>query len=271
MRCAAHTIGQEFDTKSLFSYLKSKYTVTRLREVFHIPWQSQANPTPDPTGGHIFFFPHGSVLLWGLTESEEALVLEEAKPFLKNIAITAETDEMFYRYGDKARIEDDEIILPNEDVLSKLAYSHGLAQSGILSIFEETLQKTNHLTKELPEELARNGNIRLSRKEMRRMMGQLYLDRSSINLHQELLDTPEFFWDHSELEAMYNQMKHYMDVERRVHVLNQRLGIVQELFDMLGTELNHQHSSHLEWTIIWLIVIEVVLSLANMFEVFSLR
>lgn len=42
-------------------------------------------------------------------------------------------------------------------------------------------------------------------------------------------------------------------------VLNQRLRIVQELFDMLAAELNHQHSSRLEWTIIVLIVIEVLL------------
>jgi len=52
---------------------------------------------------------------------------------------------------------------------------------------------------------------------------------------------------------------HYLDRERRVSVLNQRLRIVQELFDMLAAELNHQHSSRLEWTIIVLIVIEVLL------------
>jgi uncharacterized Rmd1/YagE family protein len=259
MHCAAYTVGQNFHIKDLFSYLKSKYTVNRMREVLHVSYQK---------GEDVFFFPYGPVVLWGLSEAREQEVLTEVKPFLQSIAAVPEDDEMSFSYGNKPKIQDDEIILPDHNVLSKLAYSHGLAQSGILGLFEETLQRTSHLTKSLPEELARNGNIRLSRKDMRRMMGQLYLDRSSINLQQELLDTPDFFWEHSDLEAMYMQMAHYMDIERRVNVLNQRLGIVQELFDMLGNELNHQHSSHLEWTIIWLILIEVVLSLMGIFRVF---
>ena len=53
----------------------------------------------------------------------------------------------------------------------------------------------------------------------------------------------------------------YLDIETRVEVLNQRLDVVHELFQMLGSELNHQHSSRLEWTIIWLIIIEVILTL----------
>jgi uncharacterized Rmd1/YagE family protein len=53
----------------------------------------------------------------------------------------------------------------------------------------------------------------------------------------------------------------YLDIETRVEVLNQRLDVIHELFEMLGTELNHQHSSLLEWTIIVLIVMEVALTL----------
>jgi uncharacterized Rmd1/YagE family protein len=260
MRCAAHTIGQEFQVKNLFSHLRSKYTVNRMREVFHVPYQE---------GADVFFFPYGPVVFWGLSEDQEQAILNEVRPFLQTIAAVPEEDTIAYSYGDKAKIQDDEIILPNQDIFSKLAYSHGLAQSGILGLFEETLHRTSHLTKSLPEELARNGNIKLSRKKMRRMMGQLYLDRSSINLHQELLDTPDFFWEYSDLEAMYEQIAHYMDIERRVNILNQRLGIVQELFDMLGNELNHQHSSQLEWAIIWLILIEVALSLMSIFNVFK--
>jgi uncharacterized Rmd1/YagE family protein len=248
MRVVAYCMSTGFNTNKLLSYLKSNYAAMRIREVLHVQ-----------LSGDVFLFPFGAMVCWGLTEEHEHRLLAEIKPFEHQRLDTIEEDIFHYTYGDQAKIEDDEIILPNHDSLTKLAFSHGLAQSVKLSVFEQTIQKTIHLTKELPEHLAKQGSIKLSRHDIRRMMGRLFIDRSSINLHQELLDTPEFFWEHSELEPYYALIAHYLDRERRVNVLNQRLRIVQELFDMLAAELNHQHSSRLEWTIIWLIVIEVLL------------
>jgi uncharacterized Rmd1/YagE family protein len=56
-------------------------------------------------------------------------------------------------------------------------------------------------------------------------------------------------------------MNHYLDVNKRVDILNRRLNLLHELFGILSDALNHQHSARLEWTIIVLIVIEVVLGL----------
>ena len=88
-----------------------------------------------------------------------------------------------------------------------------------------------------------------------------FLERAVINLHLDALDTPEFFWEDSELEPLYKMITVYLDVQPRVEVLNKRLSILHELLEVLGNELNHQHSSRLELTIIWLIVFEVCLSL----------
>lgn len=260
MRCVAYCTATAFDNAGLLGYLRTNYTIARYREVLHIQLR--------PQDADVFFFPYGALVCWGLELDEERQILQNIREFEQRHVDPIEDDVFSYEYGKQAKIEEDEIILPERDVLTKLAFSHGMAQSVKLAVFEQTIQKTIHLTRELPELLAQQGNIKLSRKDIRRMMGRLFIDRSSINLHQELLDTPEFFWEHSDLEPYYAQMAHYLDRERRVNVLNQRLIIVQELFDMLAAELNHQHSSRLEWTIIWLIVIEVVLILAK--DVFKL-
>jgi uncharacterized Rmd1/YagE family protein len=251
MRCAAYCLSTSFNLTRLTSYLKSAFKITRFREVLHIQTLEEE--------GDVFFFPFGAMVCWGLGEEKERRIQEEIHPFLQQPLEIIEDEVFDYIYGTQARIEDDEIVLPDREVLTKLAFSHGLAQSVKLGVFEQTIQKTIHLTKELPELLAQQGNIKLSRRDIRRMMGRLFIDRSSINLHQELLDTPEFFWEYSDLEAYYDLVTHHLDRDRRVSVLNQRLLILQELFDMLAAELNHQHSSRLEWTIIWLIVIDVLL------------
>ena len=262
MRCAAYCTATSYDTVGLTSYLKDVYPTARYREVVHIELKEDSLHN-HPTSGDVFFFPFGALVTWGLDEVSERQIRDKIRPFEIQSLDIVEQDIFYFLYGRTARIADDEIILPDRNVLTKLAFSHGLAQSVKLSVFEQTIQKTIHLTRELPELLARQGSIKLSRKDIRKMMGRLFIDRSSINLHQELLDTPEFFWEHADLEPYYAAVAHYLDRERRVNVLNQRLRILQELFDMLATELNHQHSSHLEWTIIGLIIIEVLLHVAT--------
>ncbi len=153
------------------------------------------------------------------------------------------------------------ITLPDRDFLTKLAISHALAQSVKLAFFEVTIQKIFDQTKHYPENLAKYGTVKLSKIEMRKKMGLLFLERNSINLHVNVLDVPEFFWVSPEYEPLYMKAANYLDIENRVEVLNQRLNVAHELFEMLGTELNHQHSSRLEWAIIFLILIEVSLAL----------
>ena len=54
-------------------------------------------------------------------------------------------------------------------------------------------------------------------------------------------------------------MAHYLDITKRVDLLNRRLTLLHELFGILSDGINHQHTTRLEWTIIILIIIEVVL------------
>ena len=197
----------------------------------------------------------------GHLERERDFFLGLVQDFEHQHSDEVETDEFTYVLGDAPKVIDDEITLPTLDVLTKLAVSHAMAQSVKLGTFEVALHKTFNLTKTIPEDLANYGKISLSRREIRRKMGELFIERSSINLHVDVLDTPEFFWDYPEIEPFYTLVAKYLDLGKRVEVVNQRLDVVHELFEMLGNELNHQHSSRLEWTIIWLIIIEVILSL----------
>lgn len=136
---------------------------------------------------------------------------------------------------------------------------YGIAQSIKLGTFEVAIQKTFDSTKQIPEDLARKGDISLSRREIRKKMSQLFIERNSVTL--DVLEIPEFFWGHPELDPLYRMIANYLEIQNRSEVLYHRLDVVHELFQMLGSELNHKHSSRLEWTIIILIVMEVCLTL----------
>lgn len=258
MRCSAYCTASSVISFKLYEYLKSSYEVKRYREVIHVKLASE-----DPQEGDVFIFPYASIVCWGLSEEQEKKLLSAIKEFEVQPLEMPCYDEFTYTYGNKANIIEDEIFLPDHEMLTKLAFAHGIAQSVKLDSFEQTIQRTVDLTRELPHTMATQGKINLSGKKIQRMMGRLFIDRHSINLHQELLDTPEFFWEYSELEPYYKLTAHYLDRERRVSVLNQRLTVLKELFDMLNDQYNHKQSASLEWTIIWLIVIEVALATAK--------
>ncbi len=257
MECIAYCTATSYQIKPFYDSLRGRYKVSLYRDVIHLEVPYEEGSTD------LFFFPYGAIVCWNCCKDSLRQFLEEISHFENQRYDEIETDEFTFVYDSAAKIVDDEIVLPNHDVLTKLAISHGIAQSVKLSSFETTIQKTMNNMQHIPERLAREGRISLSRSEIRRKMGELFLERSSINLHVNILDSPELFWDYPELEPLYRMTANYLDIEKRGHVLNQRLAVLHELFEMLGSELNHQHSSRLEWTIIWLIVIEVTITLLS--------
>ena len=257
MKGVAFCTASTYNIKALGEELKGQYVVRLYREVLQVDLSRE--------NAIVFYFAFGVMVCWGLTTEECERSVEAVRPFQELSLDTVEKDDFSFAVGGGAKIVKDEIILPNREMLTFLAVSYALARSIKLSALETALQRIFVLTQHIPMNLARRGEIVLSRREIRRMMGQLFLERNSINLQCDVLDVPEFFWENIELEPIYMMVAHHFDIEKRVKVLNQRLNIVHELFDMLNNEINHMHSSRLEWFIIWLIIAEVGLTISKDF------
>lgn len=251
MRTTALCLAASYNVTALFNFLKNQFPTTSYRDAIHILYAP---------GGDVFFFSYGVIVFWGLSEEEEMQMVSKVKDFEIESISPPVKDSYDFSYADVQKIQRDEIVLTTKDVLTKLAVSYGLAQAVKLALFEETIDKTIVKTRHLPMDLARKGKIFLSRREIAQKIGELFIDRSSVNLHSGILDEPEFFWEYPEHHPIYRDTSKCLDMRNRVEVLNDRLAIVGELLGMLSNQLNHQHSSTLEWTIIWLIVIEVVLA-----------
>ncbi len=256
MHCCALCTAGTYAIKPLYEVMRVSYKTTLYKDVVHVVFEKEDSRCD------AFFFSYGVGVFWGISkELALQIVKEDLAIFEENKLDHIESDDFTYVYGETAKLAEDEITLPDDEIVTMLALSQGIAQSTKLSSFETALKESFNSTKQIPEDLAQQGKISLSRKEIRRKMGALFIERNSINLHMEVLDTPEFFWEYPELEPLYTMVANYLDVRKRVEILNQRLDVMHGLFEMLGTELNHLHSSRLEWTIISLIVIEVLISL----------
>lgn len=218
----------------------------------------------DHKGGWSMVFPYGTVVQWNVSLDEQlklrALLLRFAEKPHDEIE---EETFTFNTSSTQTRILQDHIEIQSDEPMVLLAISHAMAQSIKLSKFEANAIQTIENTKHLPQSLAREGKIKLDRVEMAKIRGQLFLTKSDIILKYDLLDTPEFFWEHPEYEPFYNIAAHYLEIRQRTDVLSKKLETIHELLEMLADEQKHQHSSILEWIIIWLIAVEICISIVD--------
>jgi uncharacterized Rmd1/YagE family protein len=254
MRCTAFCTAYSYHLKPLFESLKSRYVTTLYRDVIHLKLEGT------DSCHDIFYFSFGALVCWGTTEEEEMMALREVQAHEDSPIENIEEDDFTIHLSEKNHVHNDELYISDYKLLTRLAVSYGLAQSAKLGGFELLIQKTINDTKQIPIDLATKGKILLSKKEIRCMMGKLFIDRSSVNLHFDALDKPEFFWENDDLEPLYSMTAKYLDVQDRVRALNHRLAIINDLFQMLGNEVDTQHSSRLEIIIIILIMIEVIIT-----------
>lgn len=265
MRCSSYCTAPEYQMQNLVKKLNNiglepKY----FDDVLYI--QKEAKKDSGPID--IFFFPFGCVIIWGAEESKEKMILEEMVSANVSQNSYLESEFIDFEYNQNAERtfideEKNEIILADKSTFVKLSISHALAQSVKLSVLEESVSDLIIRTTPIQQELASTGSVSLSKKEISKQIGILFNERYSINLHSDILDTPEFFWRRPSYEPLYLMTAEFQDIQTRQNILNNRLGMIHELYNILSNNLDYKHSTRLEWIIIVLITIEVVLSLAH--------
>lgn len=151
---------------------------------------------PDATTfAEMFVFSYGVVVFWNFTESQEKDTLadftftemETGQSIISRPQDEAdfETEELHFEYSsfvDRPRVFNDMITLRSGDHMIKLAMSHAIAQSTKLSFFEEKMSQTMIDAQHVPKRLALTGELGMSRPEVVKILGRLFMSRVDVNL-----------------------------------------------------------------------------------------
>ncbi|CCI11344.1 unnamed protein product [Albugo candida] len=177
-----------------------------------------------------FIFATGSIVFWGFPSEEEKAFLQALKPFCVGLIKQMQVEDMLFAHNDSSQIIKDSIQLCSDSVTEKLAISFAMAQSTKLDVFEKRVEDRIHNTKQIPFNLAFKGSIRYSQIDISKLIGRLFIELADVNLHSDILDEPDFFWEDDEHEPLYKRMVQYLEVHNRVKILNMRLGILRDLY-----------------------------------------
>jgi len=157
----------------------------------------------------MFIFSYGVVVFWNFTERQEKDILADltfssssahgsttarilplaVRPQLEE---DFETEEFHFEYNPeipRPRVFNDMITLRSADHMIKLTMSHAIAQSTKLSFFEERMTETMSEAQYVPRRLALQGELGMTREEVVKMLGRLFLSRVDVNLCELLLLT----------------------------------------------------------------------------------
>lgn len=89
--------------------------------------------------------------------------------------------------------------------------------------------------------------------------------KNSIVDNLYILDDPNLVWDNDDLDVLNRLLKVNFDINTRFKDLDYRLQIVENNLTLFIDVLNVRKSSRLEWTIVILILIEILLALVFKF------
>ena len=253
-KCAVYCLAQRFDISALAKFLSDSTLIRIIKGALLI----------ENNHSWSVVFAYGAVVHWNVSTQEQVklhkLLLNHSENPLTNIE---EENFTFALDCPLTRIIEDHIEIESSDPMLIFSLSQGMAQSIKLASFETNAITTINNTSYIPKSLADNGSIRLSRHNIAKIRGQLFLTKSDIILNYDLLDTPEFFWEYPEYESYYAITAKYLEIAPRSEVLSKKLETIHELFEMLADEQKHRHSSILEWIIIWLIAFEIVMMITD--------
>ncbi|KAL4400579.1 sporulation protein Rmd1 [Malassezia pachydermatis] len=124
----------------------------------------------------VFFMEYGTVVIWGMSLSEEKRLLREIRRFEVERLATEdiESEDLNWYLADYSRIYNDVITLRRgSSYMTKLSLSHALAQSTKISFFESVIEDTIDTTKDVPRSIAESGKVGMPPTDIMKNIGHV--------------------------------------------------------------------------------------------------
>ncbi|KRZ08432.1 Required for meiotic nuclear division protein 1 -like protein, partial [Trichinella zimbabwensis] len=252
------------------SMKKENFTITHISsELPDVVYVKEKFQQP----GEAFVFYDGGVVFWDFNEKSRreflnAIRLYEESPYDDKI-VESEEENLSYVFSEqsKAEFRQETFLLPTQisqetSTLYKFAVSNAMFLSVKLSIWESLLDDFVASSEDVVEHL-QLGRITLSKSEVLRRAGKLFMLRHRISLCGDLLDAPDFYWDKQDLERIYSEAFSLFNMGKRTRVVNEKLTYCLELLQLLDGNISQVHSVRLEVMIIVLILIEVLFEILH--------
>lgn len=218
--------------------------------------------------GVAFAFRFGVVVFAGVAPADEGPVLDLLRnrvverldlPEIERISVTLGA-------GDDDRIDPAGAVFLKDDSPERLqVVAHVLAKNLVLAHHETQLAVAFDRIDQLATGIKRKGRVVHQTRELVRQMGDSLLTQHRMVGRVAVEDKPDVLWDWPELERFYARLADEYELLERGRAVDRKLTLVSDTTQTLLELVQDQRSVRLEWYIIILIVVEVLLSVYELF------
>lgn len=217
--------------------------------------------------GHAVLFRYGTVVLFGMEPAAEGAFLERLKPLILAPFERPESEESLVRLqlGQREGVEGGVITLGQLSLERLQVIADVLAKSTVLAYYEAEVAQVFDRIEPLAERLRRSGTTRHEGRELVNYIGGTLLTQHRTVGRVAILEKPEVLWEHSELERLYARLSQEYELRDRQVALEGKVDLIARTAQTLLDLLQSKRSLRVEWYIVLLIVVEILLTLYDMF------
>ncbi len=216
--------------------------------------------------GCAVLFRYGAVVLFDLAPLEEATFLASLRPFIQEPLTTPEQEsvEIHFEAARDERVENGVAYLKIATVDRLQTVADILAKSVVLDHHEASVANAFDRIEPLAASLeSRAAGARP--RDLLRHMGRTLLIQHKMVGRVAVEEKPEILWEHPELERLYLRLEDEYELHERHVALDRKLELISRTAETLLELLQAKSSLRVEWYIVVLIVIEILLTLYELF------
>ena len=248
-------VAESFNIKKFRSDFRTETHSGSTSEVFYVF---------EDTNRYLYIFDYGIVVFGNY----DPVAKSEFLNFIKNYANNLVNLNLFDHYEIdidntilKPIVKSNLVTIRQKDPSTLRIVMLNLGQSVALDYYEVLTNEIITSSKHYILELEKFGKLSISKIDLLKYIGKVLNIKNSIVDNLYILDDPNLVWDNEELDILNRLLKTNFDINTRFKDLDYRLQIVENNLTLFTDVLNVRESSRLEWTIIVLILIEILIAL----------
>ncbi|MBN1268345.1 MAG: RMD1 family protein [Kiritimatiellae bacterium] len=219
-------------------------------------------------GGSVaVLFRYGVVVLFDVEPMEETSFLDQLRAFVKSPYDRPEIEATDVRLdpGSNEGVEANTISIKDSSIEKLQVIADVLAKSVVLNRYEQQVAVSFDKVEPVAAGLKHRGRSWRRARELLRYIGDSLVSEQTMVGRVEVSDKPEVLWTRPDLEGLYVRLEDEYEIRERHSTIEHKLELISRTAETVLDLLHNRHSLRVEWYIVILILVEIFLTLYEMF------